>query len=266
MSRINHGIFWVHNDSGDIPRIFAITEDGSIRGEYRIGNAEALDWEDVAWGPCGDQVLGGSCLYIGDIGNNRKKRKMIQIYRFHEPVVPLKGPPVYGMVKKVERFDVVYPDGPHDAETLLVDPETATPYIITKKRRYELLESTAIYRFSATPQEKIINKMVKVGDLPERTNITGGDVSPDASRIVLRDYKWAYEYKRPSQGSLEKAFWEKPCRISLDLNEEPQGEALTFGDYKEDHYIIFTASEIVAGEGPIHRIRCPVSPDQFTDP
>src|SRR3954452_480338 len=61
-SRKNPGIFWVHNDSGNPPVLFAVKRDGKLVREYRV-EAVNLDWEDIAIDDAGH-------LYIGDIGNN----------------------------------------------------------------------------------------------------------------------------------------------------------------------------------------------------
>ena len=47
-SRLEAGLFWTHNDSGDIPRLFAFDREGKHRGTFHIEDAEALDWEDMA--------------------------------------------------------------------------------------------------------------------------------------------------------------------------------------------------------------------------
>ena len=61
-SRRYPGIFWVHNDSGNPPLLFAIKGDGQIVRQFRLG-VPNLDWEDIAIDDHGH-------LYIGDIGNN----------------------------------------------------------------------------------------------------------------------------------------------------------------------------------------------------
>src|SRR5687767_11357942 len=82
-SRRNNGVLWTHNDSGDGPFIFAFDRQGKHRGVWRIAGAAALDWEDMAVGP--GPTRGRSYLYIGDIGDNLKKRGQIIVYRVAEP-------------------------------------------------------------------------------------------------------------------------------------------------------------------------------------
>ena len=50
-SRQNPGVLWVHNDSGDRPRIYAIDTKGDLLGICNVGGATERDWEDIAIGP-----------------------------------------------------------------------------------------------------------------------------------------------------------------------------------------------------------------------
>ena len=243
-SQANPGVLWTHNDSGDAARLFAVQEDGELRGVYTLDGVAAVDWEDVAWGPC-DALGWADCLYVGDIGDNGRSRAEIQIYRVAEPIVPPAGSPVEEVLGGVERFRCAYPDGPHDAEVLLVDPEAGLPYVVTK----EDLGATAVYRFPAAPVPDVLVTLEKVADLADQSFLTGGDVSPDLSRVILRGYILAVEYPRPAGGAFEDAFAGTPCAIPLAV--EVQGEALAVGPSGEE---IFTASEGLSA--PIHRATC----------
>ncbi|HVR76496.1 MAG TPA: hypothetical protein VMT52_19360, partial [Planctomycetota bacterium] len=61
------GVFWVHNDSGDRPRIFALEDSGRVLGAVDVEGASAVDWEDIAAGP-GPRP--GRHLFLADTGNN----------------------------------------------------------------------------------------------------------------------------------------------------------------------------------------------------
>jgi hypothetical protein len=239
----NPGILWVHNDSGDRAKLFAVEEDGSLRGIYHLASAKAVDWEDLAKGPCADPAK--ECLYVGDIGDNELQRSEIQVYRVEEPLVPVQGPPVEAILQETERFDCKYPDGPHDAETLLVDPTTGVPYLITK----ETERMTAVYRFPGNPTSGKIATLVKATVLPGLSSLTGGDVTRDGSTIVLRDYFTAYGYLRLEKGPFTGTFDSPPCRVPLGFEE--QGEALGIDP---SGTTIYTASEGLLG--PIHEARC----------
>lgn len=243
-SRVNPGVLWTHNDSGDTARLFAVTGDGFLLGIYVLEGTAAVDWEDMALGPCSE----GSpldCLYVGDIGDNGHSRSRIQIYRVEEPTVPLEGPVVEETLTDVERLDCVYSDGPRDAETLLVDPETAIPYIVTK----EAQGSTGVYRFPAPPIEAEEAALEKLTVIDNRSFLTGGDAAADGSRVILRNYLTAFDYPRPPEGAFEDIFFEIGCIVPLAL--EIQGEALAIDP---SGLSVITVSE---GEfAPIHRADC----------
>ena len=76
-SRRHPGIFWVHNDSGNAPLLFAIRADGRIVRQFRL-EIPNIDWEDIAIDDRGH-------LYLGDIGNNLGALPMRAIYRIDEP-------------------------------------------------------------------------------------------------------------------------------------------------------------------------------------
>src|SRR3954470_12775279 len=61
-SRRHPGIFWVHNDSGNPPALYAIRRDGALVRAYRVG-VPNVDWEDIA-------ADGEGHLFLGDTGNN----------------------------------------------------------------------------------------------------------------------------------------------------------------------------------------------------
>src|SRR4051794_29195014 len=126
----NPGIWWVHNDSGDTARLFALDTTGAVRGTFAFAGITALDWEDIAVVP--GATAGSGTIYAADIGDNAKNRTEIQLYRVTEPDVPLTGPAVTGTIPTVDTLHLTYPDGPHDAEALVVDPLFGDTTIIAK--------------------------------------------------------------------------------------------------------------------------------------
>ena len=60
-----------HNDSGGKPNLYRFTEQGDLINKYLIESAENNDWEDIAQDK--------NYLYISDSGNNKGKRKNLNI-------------------------------------------------------------------------------------------------------------------------------------------------------------------------------------------
>ena len=256
-SQTNPGVLWLHNDSGHGAQLYAVKEEVledetrvvTLLGVYTLQGAGSVDWEDMAWGPCSEMGW-ADCLYVGDIGDNGAARSQIQVYRVEEPVVPLEGGPVYETLTGVERFDCQYPDGAHNAETLLVDPVAGIPYIVTK----EAAGSTGVYRFPGPPDPIETATLEKLTVLEGLASLTGGDVSPDSSRVVLRDYLLAYEYPLPGGGDFSDMFLATPCVITLTL--EPQGEALAVGSSGVEIYTASEKSMVGEERAPVHKTVC----------
>ena len=82
-SRTVPGVLWANNDSGDGPRVYALSAAGELLGTYDLAGAEAIDWEDIAVGPGPDPSL--HYVYVGDIGQNGGLRDQVEVYRVPEP-------------------------------------------------------------------------------------------------------------------------------------------------------------------------------------
>ncbi len=210
------GRLWAHNDSGD-PVLVALDEKGAVVGRVTVMGIEVEDWEALAIGPCPQ----GSCIYLADIGDNNASRKYVTIYRVPEPA----GAPE--SVAATDRFDASYPDGPHDAETLLVTPDGAI-FIVTKGDGDE--GRIGIYRFPEGVQPGTIHKLERVGKPYEvrssRDLITDGSVSFDGRWVAFRSNTSLTIFQTKDFVS---GVWMQARRIDLTPVREPQGEGVTLG-------------------------------------
>ena len=213
ISRRVAGRLWAHNDSGQ-PVLFALDTRGAVTGQLRVTGAKVDDWEAVAVGPCG----GGSCIYIGDIGDNEAKRRSIVVYRVPEP----EG--ASGTAAVADTLRATYPDGAHDAETLLM--AGGRLYIVTKGETGPV----GLYRFPAQLQSGAAMTLERVGEqslnADADSRITDGSVSPDDQWIVLRS-KSALTFYRASE--LLAGRWRAASTVDLKPLNEPQGEGLALG-------------------------------------
>lgn len=253
------GVWWTHNDSGDIARIFAIDGTGRLLATVELAGAESRDWEDIAIGP--PAFPGGRPqLYVGDIGNNKAMltdptaRKSVRIYRLDEPVVPSTPPPpgepAPVISALVTTFSLRYPDEPYDAEALLVDPVEGDVLVITKD--WGRAGRSLVYRMpdGATIADGTSIDMLPAGEVPLEpgTLVTAADVTRDGSLVALRSYGAVALYRRPEGKPLTDAFATTPCGGPVPT--EVQGEALGFapdgGSYltlsEGDHQVIHRTS------------------------
>ena len=143
---------------------------------------------------------GSGTIYAADIGDNALARTEIQLYRVAEPAVPTTGPAVTEALGGVETLHLTYPDGPHDAETFMIDPSTGDLVVVTK-----LLTggTVGVYRAAGPLAAGSTTQLTKVADLTYPSGlanaVTGGDVAADGSAVVIRTYG-AVRRLQPRQG------------------------------------------------------------------
>jgi len=205
LSRSQPGVLWTHNDSGDRARVFALRPNGSVLADLDVPGAEAVDWEDIA--------IRGKELYVGDIGDNNRERASVDVFRFAEPQVPATG-----STAPATRLTLRYPDGAHDAETLLVDPRSGDIVIVTKD--FSGRSGVYVSHNSSTTLRLAGHLNLGLGGLA-----TGGDVSADGRVIAIRTYGNVYAWRRASGTTLTAALRRKPC-VSPTPLREGQGESL----------------------------------------
>ncbi len=229
-SRTFPGILWVHNDSGDEARIFAIDSSGRTVGQVLLKGVRAVDWEDIALGP--GPKAHTSYLYIGDIGDNRARRDFKVIYRLPEPDVVRLRAKRHGSVNHFATIRFRLPDGPRDSETLMCDPLTKDLYVVSKREN-----RVRLYRL---PFPQDTSRIVNAEFLHELalTQITAGDISPSGRHIILKNYLQIFYFPRTKGQSVARALEGFPS--FLPYTEEPQGEALGF---KPDETGYYTMSE-----------------------
>jgi hypothetical protein len=237
-SKCSENVFWTHNDSDDSAFIFAIDSKGKKLATYKVAGAVNTDWEDIA----AFKDKNGDCfLFIGDIGNNVRARTELVIYRVREPekfsASSSKKNPL--PTERAEAIKFVYPDFRHDAETLLVHPETGDIYVLTKR----LSGAAGVYKLKAGYDISRVNKLEKVSDLtvPSVPNgfLTGGDISPDGRSVVICDYFGGYEITLSRGAKDFDAIWKEKPQL-IDLGRREQGEACA---YSADGRSIFATSE-----------------------
>ncbi len=253
-SRRHPGILYVHNDSGDTSRFFAVSPEGKrVLTCYFRGLEDGKgvkDCEDIAVGA--GEKPGRSYIYIGDIGDNRAQRKSITIYRLEEPPMPANGKDSILSVNALA-IHLIYPDGPRDAESLMVDPVDKLLYIISK-REDSVRVYTVPWSFDArrglSPDTMILRKRASLyfpGFRPVKY-ITAGDISADGKQVLLKSYSQVFYWKRRDHEPIWKLL--QTLAKTLPYTIEKQGEAIGF---TPDGKAYYTTSEGV--NAPIYYYR-----------
>jgi hypothetical protein len=222
------GVVYVQNDSGDSARFFALDKrTGALLATYHVPGATNVDWEDIAVAP---DAQGTSSVWLADIGDNDAQRAHVQLYRVDEPHVDTSRRAAELSTARPQVWQLRYPDGPHDAESLAVSP-AGVAYIFTKSA----LGDTSVYVAPAQAGPAALRRIgtitfsftgtpgpfAPLGELAA----TGADLSRSGTRLVVRTYTDAYLWT-VTGGDVAAALRQAPQRIALP--RQPQGEGICF--------------------------------------
>lgn len=228
-SWVRPGVWFSHNDSGGSPQLFGFLLDGTARGVYPVTGAAFVDWEDLAAGPCPG---GGRCLYIADVGDNKRNRSFVTVYAVEEPTADDQTLPVVAL------WDVSFPEGPQNVETLLVHPRTGQLTLVTKEptapsQVYDLpLEPTS----GPTPMTHQAELVLEAEEDADRLT-TGGAWDPEGQRVVIRTLGRLFEWSADGCGLTPP--WSQAPTV-LEGPSERQGEAVSYDPLTGD---LVTTSE-----------------------
>jgi hypothetical protein len=201
------------NDGGDQLAVHLL-DAGCQVIDVHTSAVDPYDPEDMA-------VAADGTVWLADTGDNDRARATVALLALR----PDGSTGVYRLT---------YPDGPHDAEALLLAPD-GTPYLVTK----EVLGASGVYRPASAlvdggtvGTDKVASVNLTFTGTPGgpvgqagQVLVTGGAVAADGSRIALRTYTDAYIW--PLAGSdVVGALATPPVRVALP--ESPQGEAVSF--------------------------------------
>jgi hypothetical protein len=236
-------VLFVHNDSGDTPRFFAIDRQGELLAELTLKTVPILlDAEDIAAGP---GPAGASFLYLGDTGNNFASmglgipRRKAVIYRIPEPPVPITAR--HARLELTEAFPIwlSFPDGARDVEAFFVDPTNGDLILIGKQPdgvSQILLAPAALV--AAGGGELSLLGQLRFGQAPLSGNpmVTSASIKRDGSAILIRTYSSVFLFDRLTGESIMAALG-RPPRV-LPSPPERQGEAIGFVDHDQGYLTI----------------------------
>ncbi|MGY1814682.1 hypothetical protein ACI79R_18000 [Blastococcus sp. SYSU D00820] len=206
------GAVLVMNDGGGQVEVYAL-DAGCQVVDVHTAAVDPYDPEDLA-------VAADGTVWIADTGDNRGNRSTVAL-------IALRPDGSAGVHR------LTYPDGPHDAEALLLAPD-GTPYVVTK----EFLGASGVYRPVSSLVENGVVGLERVGTVElmltgtaggpvgraGQLMVTGGAVSADGRWVALRTYTDAYVW--PLSGSdVAAALATDPVRVALPPS--PQGEAIS---------------------------------------
>jgi len=251
-SSLTSNVYWAQNDSGNEPELFAFDSSGKSLGIARVRGAVNTDWEAIAIGPCPQ----GSCVYIGDVGDNHARRPYVVIYRVPEPAA---GDTVTGAVDSIR---VQYPDGPRDVEAMWVGIDS-TIWLLSKRPLFApggVLRQAQLYRVPASTWHAVGAQVAEhVDSLPiiprvtdDRTWITDASLSArdsgGARRLAVRTYERVFIFATDPRDGRPRALLHV---CAIDVLRERQGEGVT---WMRDGRLLFDSE---GASAPLHAGRCP---------
>ena len=198
-SLIHDNVVWVHNDSSDAARLYALDlQTCDTVSELRLRGVQARDFEGLA---STRNARGRAALWVGDIGDNRDSWPFVTLHRVWEPKT------LGTRSRRVKSWDFTYPDRPHNAETLMVSGRSV--WVATWQ-----LATGGVY---SVPLRRTVASAERLDDVGPLT--TDGSIHPDERGYVLRDYLDVHFYVGLPPGRKVATF---------ALPRQVQGEAITW--------------------------------------
>ena len=167
-------LLWVIEDAGNKNNLYGLSAKGDIIKDIDIANVQNIDWEDLTSDTYGN-------IYIGDFGNNSKKRENFAIYKVSHP----------NEIDKTTNAEVISFQLPKDM----------------KSEDFEsfFLHNGMFYLFSKDDKKtKLIKVPNQVGDhvaeyisevklKGKNSKVTSADISDDGKTVVLLNHNKLWE-------------------------------------------------------------------------
>jgi hypothetical protein len=197
-------LYWTANRRSQRGVVYGLTPSGAVRGtlNYRADpvNVEAL-------------AVANDTLYVGDIGDNSQRRSFVTIYTFDNPRAT-------GLTVTYSAYDFRFPDGPRDAESLLVSG-AGEILLVTKADG-----GGEIYAAPRSPSRQGVNRLNRVADAPAM--VTDGVFLPGSEQIALRTDAAVYVLDASTYQTVATADVPPQAR-STSLAVSLDGESLLLG-------------------------------------
>jgi hypothetical protein len=227
-------ILWSINDGGSKPRVYAFDGTGAHRGRIKLDDARNRDWEDLA----SFTLDGEPWLLVADIGDNDARRKKVSFYVIAEPDLTADN-----KIRTEPAWEVEfrYPDGPRDAEAVIVDTANERVLVLTKRDLPPVLYEVPLRPGADDPVMAKWLGPIESLPLPSRQDVnqavltknwhwqpTGMDISADGRLAVILTYRAIYVFRVPPDTDLYEAL-------------SGQAYALGLGNFRDAESVAFHA-------------------------
>lgn len=249
-SRRQADLYWINNDSGGEPVLYAVDSKGHYKGSVRITGATNYDWEDVA----SFEIDGKAYLLAADVGDNFAKRTECVLYIIAEPDPTTLSPDHEVTAPIVRQITYVYPGGARDCEDVAVDVPGRAIYVVSKRTK-----PPVAYRMPLVPDDESATLTAElVGDvngIPEPTGPTallettwgkyralpcGLDITPDGRTAAFVTYGEVYIYHRTEGETWAHAFARGGEQLAA--HNLPQAEGVCFSTDGNSVFVVTEGS------------------------
>jgi hypothetical protein len=226
------GLLFLIDDGTGTTGVAVVDEQGTLITRVELTGMSADNAEALTAGPCGaaiprpDGGTDGTCLYVGDIGDNAERRPDIAVYRAAEPDLSIITPGAGPITVSTDEWRYTYPDRPQNAESMMVAPDGSV-IVVTKPRNGA---PHRMYRGEPGGGTlSFVREFALPGSpRPMRTILTGNvatDLAATPGRVLLLTYDDVHEYTAPDPAADPTTFPDWPTR-SLPFPPLAQAEGI----------------------------------------
>jgi|GEM_PF-4129392 len=226
------GLLWMINDSDNKPYLYLVDFAGRVKGAIELPE-EQKDWEDLALSHYNDTTK----IYIGDIGNNKRKRSKLELIEIDEKkcldliMATSDAQVILIPAESYTKIEIEMPEEVFDCESLFCDPLNNILYLVSKREENNIV-------FQLVQKESGHYRAEPIMKIPYFF-ITAADISADGKQIIMKSYHNIYLWNRSISETVKSTLLNKPTCINYV--PEAQGESICFIN---DNYDFITTSEL----------------------
>ncbi len=254
-STLSPDVFFVINDSGNEPQLFALSPDGTDLGFWSVGVDDNVDWEDMS----SFQYDNEAYLLIADTGDNFNWRPTVSLLVIREPDPETRA--ASAVIPVQWAFSIKYPNGYRDVEAVAVDEKNGTVLLLSKR-----VIPAEVYQVPLRPDKNLVmaSRIALLNTIPQpneqdrwessrfghtRSRPTALDIVDNTA--VVFTYKDAYLFKKGWRQNWIQAFANKPVRIPLPYVNQQESGLMT---KNRKHLYITTEREDGTNRAGIYKV------------
>jgi len=229
----NPELLWTHNDSGNMPIIYAMDYQGRDRGTFFLDEVSNRDWEDMASFYWNQQAY----LLIADSGDNYQMYLSSFLYIFKEPSITPVNPFRYAEPRTPAWvIEYNFDDGKlYDIEAVAIDIQSNKILMLTKRTNVvNVFELPLLPRKDNFANVQVLTAK-KITQLDYIKNPTAMDISSNAQQAAILSYGRVYLFNKSNRQSWAESL-AQPTKI-IKYKGMYQPEAICFAKQNTRLYI-----------------------------